>query len=188
MKAFSRALFAFILFSILTGLAYPFAIAGLARLLFPEKAAGSLIIANDRVVGSSLIGQKFTAPRYFHGRPSASDYDATNSGGTNFAPSNGKFIGEVGKRLGSIRQENGLSEAAAVPADLVLASASGLDPDITLEAALIQASRVAKARGLSEERVSALVRACASRVYGFTGDEIINVLALNLALDGLEKR
>lgn len=128
MKAFSRALLALIVFSVLTGLAYPLVITGLARLLFPEKAGGSMVVAGDRIVGSALIGQKFTDPRYFHGRPSASDYDATNSGGTNLAPSNAKFIEEVGKRISLARRENGLSATAPIPADLVLASASGLDP------------------------------------------------------------
>ena len=99
MRPFTRALLVFVVLSILTGLAYPFAITGLARLLFPEKAMGSLVLAGGKVVGSSLIGQKFTTPQYFHGRPSASDYDATNSGGTNFGPSNAKFIEEVAKRI-----------------------------------------------------------------------------------------
>jgi potassium-transporting ATPase KdpC subunit len=188
MKAFSRALLALIVFSVLTGLAYPLVITGLARLLFPEKAGGSMVIAGDRIVGSTLIGQKFTDPRYFHGRPSANDYDATNSGGTNLAPSNAKFIEEVGKRISLARRENGLPDRAPIPADLVLASASGLDPDISIEATLVQSARVAKARGLSDSRVSALVRTSAKPQYGFGGDGMVNVLNLNLSLDALEKR
>ncbi len=188
MRPFLRALLVFVVLSILTGLAYPFAITGLARLLFPEKAMGSLVLAGGKVVGSSLIGQKFTTPQYFHGRPSASDYDATNSGGTNFGPSNAKFIEEVAKRIARIRQEDGLAPTAPVPADLVLASASGLDPDISLEGALLQAERVAKARGLSRQRVSALVLASADHLYGPGSREMVNVLDLNLSLDALEKR
>lgn len=188
MRPFQRALLTFIVFSILTGLAYSFAMTGLARLLFPEKADGSLVSVRGKVVGSSLLGQKFTGPQYFHGRPSASDYDATNSGGTNFGPSNGKFIEEVSKRLARVRQEDGLSSAAPVPADLVLASASGLDPDISLEGALLQSERVAKARGLSRQRVSALVLSSADRLYGPGSSAMVNVLDLNLSLDALEKR
>ena len=139
-------------------------------------------------MGSSLIGQKFTTPQYFHGRPSASDYDATNSGGTNFGPSNAKFIEEVAKRIARIRQEDGLAPTVPVPADLVLASASGLDPDISLEGALLQAERVAKARGLSRQRVSALLLASADHLYGPGSREMVNVLDLNLSLDALEKR
>jgi K+-transporting ATPase ATPase C chain len=188
MRAFQRALLGFIVLSVLTGLVYPFAVTGLARLLFPEKAEGSLVSIKGKVVGSSLIGQKFSSAQYFHSRPSASDYDATNSGGTNFGPSNGKFIEEVAKRLVRLREEDGLSPAAPVPADLVLASASGLDPDISLEGALLQAERVAKARGLSSQRVSALVLASAERLYGPGSSETVNVLDLNLSLDALEKR
>jgi len=188
MRQFSRALLVFIVLSVLTGLAYPFAITGIARLLFPEKAGASLVLAAGTVRGSSLIGQKFTTPRYFHGRPSASEYDASNSGGTNLGPSNAKLIEEVTKRIARIRQENGLSPVAPVPADLVLASASGLDPDISVEGALLQSERVAKARGLSRQRVSALVLASADRLYGPGSRETVNVLELNLALDALEKR
>jgi len=188
MRSFTRALLVFVVLSIVTGLAYPFAITGLARLLFPEKAMGSLVLVGGKVVGSSLIGQKFTTPQYFHGRPSASDYDATNSGGNNFGPSNAKFIEEVAKRIASIRQEDGLAPTTPVPADLVLASASGLDPDISLAGALLQAERVAKARGLSRQRVSALVLASADRLYGPGSREMVNILDLNLSLDALEKR
>jgi len=188
MRAFQRALLGFIVLSVLTGLVYPFAITGLARLLFPEKAEGSLVLIKGKAVGSSLIGQKFSSAQYFHSRPSASDYDATNSGGTNFGPSSGKFIEEVAKRLVRLREEDELSPAAPVPADLVLASASGLDPDITLEGALLQSERVAKARGLSRQRVSALVLASAERLYGPGSSEMVNVLDLNLSLDALEKR
>ena len=188
MRAFQRALLGFIVLSVLTGLVYPFAVTGLARLLFPEKAEGSLVLIKGKAVGSSLIGQKFSSAQYFHSRPSASDYDATNSGGTNFGPSSGKFIEEVAKRLVRLREEDELSPAAPVPADLVLASASGLDPDITLEGALLQSERVAKARGLSRQRVSALVLASAERLYGPGSSEMVNVLDLNLSLDALEKR
>ena len=155
MKAFGRALLFFILFSILTGLAYPMFITGLCQLIFPHTANGSLIIAGDKIVGSDLIGQNFSRPGYFNGRPSAIEkpYDASNSGASNFGPSNTKFLEEVGKRIGKVRQENGLNPDASVPADLVLASASGLDPHISLDAAMIQVRRVADARKLSEAQV-----------------------------------
>ncbi len=110
MRAFKRALIFFILFSVLTGLAYPLLITGLCQLIFPHKANGSLIIANGKTVGSDLIGQSFTSPKYFNGRPSAIEkpYDASNSGASNFGPSNAKFLEEVGKRIGKVRQENSL--------------------------------------------------------------------------------
>ena len=141
--------------TVLLGLAYPFAMTGISQLFFREKANGSLVVSDNRVAGSSLIGQNFTNPKYFHGRPSAMEkpYDASNSGGTNFGPSNAKFLEEVAKRIEKVRKENTLDPAAPVPADLVLASASGLDPHISVETAMLQVPRIAKARGLQESEV-----------------------------------
>jgi len=135
MKESVRALLIFLVFSVAAGIAYPLGITGLARLFFKEKATGSLVTDQGRAVGSALIGQKFTGARYFHGRPSANDYDAANSGGDNFGPANRKYLEEVAGRVKKTRSENGLGPDAPVPADLVLASASGLDPHISPEAA-----------------------------------------------------
>lgn len=188
MRLFVRALLLFILFSVLTGLAYPFLITGLCQLIFPHKANGSLIVAGGKIVGSDLIGQSFTSPKYFNGRPSAIEkpYDASNSGASNFGPSNAKFLEEVGKRIGKVRQEDGLNPGASVPADLVLASGSGLDPHISLDAALIQVPRVAKARNLPEAQVRETVEKLAETAFlGLTDGKRVNVLKLNLALDAL---
>lgn len=188
MRTFKRALIFFVLFSVLTGLAYPLLITGLCQLIFPHKANGSLIIANGKAVGSDLIGQNFTSPKYFNGRPSAIEkpYDASNSGASNFGPSNAKFLEEVGKRIGKVRQDNSLQADAPVPADLVLASGSGLDPHISLDAALIQVSRVAGARQLPETQVRDTVeKLTETPFFGLAGQKRVNVVQLNLALDGL---
>ena len=188
MRAFKRALLLFIFFSVLTGLAYPFFITGLSQLIFPYRANGSLIIAKGTTVGSDLIGQSFTSAKYFNGRPSAIEkpYDATNSGASNFGPSNAKFLEEVGKRVEKVRRENGLRAEQSVPADLVLASGSGLDPHISLEAAMIQVPRVAQARKLAEAQVRETVKKLAEEPFlGLAGQERVNVVQLNLALDAL---
>jgi potassium-transporting ATPase KdpC subunit len=188
MRLFSRALLLFILFSVLTGLAYPFLITGLCQLIFPHKASGSLIVANGKVVGSALIGQEFSSAKYFKGRPSALEkpYDAGNSGGSNFGPSNAKFLEEVSKRIEQVRKENGLGPMAAVPADLVLASGSGLDPHISLDAALIQVPRVANARKLPEPDLRSIVERLSETPFlGLAGQKRVNVLRLNLALEAL---
>ena len=187
MKEFKRALLVFIIMSMLTGLAYPFVVTNVCQLLFPYQSSGSLIVADGEVVGSALVGQKFSRPGYFHGRPSAVDYDAGNSGASNLGPSNGTFRDEVRRRLEKVRMENGLDSTAQIPADLVLASGSGLDPDISLDAALIQVPRVARARGLSEPQARTLVEKLVEPPFlGLTGLAHVNVLKLNLALDGLE--
>jgi potassium-transporting ATPase KdpC subunit len=186
MKEFTRALLVFLVMTMLTGLAYPFGITQLCQLLFPEQASGSLVTSGDSVIGSALVGQKFTRPGYFHGRPAANDYDAGNSGGSNFGPSNAKYLEEVGQRVTQVRRENGLDVGAPVPPDLVLASASGLDPHISLDGALIQVPRVARARALPEARVRTLVEKLTEPPFlGLTGQDRINVLKLNLALDAL---
>jgi potassium-transporting ATPase KdpC subunit len=188
MRALKRALLFFILFSALTGFVYPFFITGLCRLIFPHKANGSLIAANGKTVGSDLIGQNFTGSKYFNGRPSAIEkpYDAGNSGASNLGPSNTKFLEEVGRRVAKVRQENGLSPDAPVPADLVLASGSGLDPHISLDAALIQVLRVANARTLPETQVrEAVEKLTESPFLGLTGEKRVNLLRLNLAVDAL---
>ena len=136
MKQLMRAVLIFIVLSLMTGLAYPLVVTGLAELFFPWKASGSLITDHGRVVGSALIGQKFTKARYFHGRPSANSYDASNSGGTNFGPASAQFIQEVKARVEQTRIEDNLRPDAPIPADLVLASGSGLDPDISVEVGL----------------------------------------------------
>jgi K+-transporting ATPase ATPase C chain len=185
MKDLLRSLLIFIIMSLLTGLAYPFIMSGISNVTMPAKARGSLIISKDKIIGSAFIGQDFTNARYFHGRPSAlgKPYDASTSGGSNFGPSNNKFIDDVKERMKRARAENGLEKAAPVPADMVLASASGLDPHISLETAFLQTSRVARARGMQEGTIKKIISEAAEQHLG--GPEIVNVLKLNMAVDAL---
>lgn len=182
-----------VLLTFLTGIAYPLAITGLAQILFPWQANGSQIVDHrGHVVGSALIGQSFTDPRYFHPRPSAAGaqgYDPTSSGGTNLAPTNQKLISAVQARAQAYRAENGLAANASVPVDAVTSSASGLDPDISPANAFLQVPRVAQARRLPEDRVRALVEQhIQGRTLGIFGEPRINVLELNLALDQMESQ
>ena len=189
MREFKRALLMFIAFSIATGLIYPLAFTGLSRLVFPKQAEGSLVPVNGKTVGSNLIGQMFTKPEYFHGRPSSADYDAANSGASNMAPSNKKFLDQVRDRVEQVRRENNLAPDTPVPPDLVLASGSGLDPHISPQAALLQVARVAKARSLPETEVEQLVQRHVERPqFRLLGQPRVNVLKLNLALDALAQK
>ena len=183
--------------TLITGLVYPLAMTGIAQVLFPHQAQGSLIERNGTVVGSELIGQVFESDKYFHGRPSATTapdpndatktvpapYNAANSGGSNLGPSNKALIDRVQGDLDKLKQEN---PSMPVPADLVTTSASGLDPHISPEAALFQVPRIAKARNLPEDRIRQLVAdRTEGRFLGLLGELRVNVLLLNLALDQL---
>jgi len=159
-----------------------------AQITMPDKANGSLLYVDGKIVGSELIGQSFTSPGYFHGRPSAVDYDSAESGGSNYGPTSAKLMEQVSQRIEQVRRENGLSSDAPVPADLVLASGSGLDPHISVEGAMLQVPRVATARGLPESEVKMLVEQHIETLQlGFLGQERVNVLKLNLALDELTR-
>jgi K+-transporting ATPase ATPase C chain len=186
-KMISRAFMLLIAFTLLTGMLYPLAVTGLAQLFFRNQANGSLIRLNGRVVGSALIGQEFNSPQYFHGRPSAVQYNAIASGGSNMAPTNRKLIQGIQEDIIRLRRENQLSAAQPVPADMVTTSASGLDPHISPEGALLQAPRIAKARGLQAGRVRQLVQKHIELPFlGVFGAHRVNVLKLNLALDALK--
>lgn len=183
--------------TLITGLVYPLAMTGIAQVIFPYRAQGSLIERDGKVVGSELIGQQFTSDKYFHGRPSATTapdpadpnktvaapYNAANSGGSNLGPSNKALIDRVQGDIDKLKQEN---PSAPVPADLVTTSASGLDPEISPAAAYFQVPRVAKARNLAEDRLRQLVTDhIEGRFLGLLGEPRVNVLLLNLALDQL---
>ena len=170
---------------ILCGL-YPLAVWILAQGLFPWKANGSMVVQDGKIVGSSLIAQGFTDPKYFHPRPSAAGqgYDAASSGGSNLGPISKKLVEAIGQRVMDYRAENHLAPDAVVPADAVTTSASGLDPHISVENALLQAPRVAEARGLTEEAVVKMINIHTEhRQLGILGEPRVNVLLLNVALD-----
>jgi K+-transporting ATPase ATPase C chain len=184
MKEIRTALFVLAAFTLILGVVYPLIVTGIGQLAFPWRANGSLVTVDGHTVGSELIGQTFASPEYFHGRPSPSGYDPMASGASNLGPSNPTLHQDVRDRVNEIRQENDLPAMAFVPSDLVLASGSGLDPEISVEGALLQVPRIAAARGLAPEVVGALVKEMRQGPFlGAFGEPRVNVLRLNLALD-----
>lgn len=187
-----------LLLTLITGVIYPLAVTGVGQALFPSQANGSLLKVNGKVVGSRLIGQYWTQPQYFHGRPSATlnlqgtpaPYEADNSGGSNLGPTNKALIQTVQQRIAALKRENpDVAPGTPIPVDLVTASASGLDPDISVAGACYQIPRVAKARGLSQAQVRAVVDAhITGRFLGLFGEPRVNALEVNLALDQLAGR
>ncbi|OJA96447.1 potassium-transporting ATPase subunit C [Burkholderia ubonensis] len=187
-----------VLFMLVTGLAYPLVTTGVANVLFPSQARGSLVVRDGVTVGSAVIGQSFARPEYFHPRPSATvgtdpadpaktvdqPYNAAGSGASNQGAASKKLLADIAARVRAYRQENGLAPDAPVPVDAVTASASGLDPEISIANARLQAARVAKARGVAHDQVTALVeRVAAPRQLAVLGEPRVRVLELNMALD-----
>ncbi len=198
LRQFRPAILLTLLLTLIAGVIYPLAVTGAAQALFPSQANGSLVYVNGKPIGSKLIGQYWTQPQYFHGRPSAtvnlqgtpSPYNASDSGGSNLGPTNPALIQTVQQRIAALKAENpDVPPGTPIPVDLVTASASGLDPDISVAAAYYQIPRVAKARGLSQATVRAIVDAhIEGRFLGLFGEPRVNVLEVNMALDGLGQK
>jgi potassium-transporting ATPase KdpC subunit len=184
----SLKIFAF--FTVLCGIAYPLLITGIAQVVFPEKANGSLIIRDDKVIGSELIGQKFDSIIYFSSRPSATDYNPLPSGGSNLGPTSSKLKQIVLDRKAQFVEFNQLSASENIPAEMLYASASGLDPHISPKAALLQVDRIVKVRHFNDEQKQQLIKVVNDQTespqFSFLGETRINVMALNLALDKLD--
>jgi potassium-transporting ATPase KdpC subunit len=188
-KNFKSTLIVFTVMIILPGVIYPFMMAGIAHFVFNKKANGSLIDIDGHIAGSALVGQRFSGPEYFQGRPSASDYNALLSGGSNYGPTNKKYIDIIKKRVWVIREENHLPPDTEIPGDIALASGSGLDPHISVESAMIQAKRIATERKISESAVSKIITDnVEKRYFNIFGDSYVNVLKINIALYLLEKK
>ena len=189
LKELKPAVLMMLVMTIVTGLAYPAVITVLAQLMFPAQANGSMVTVDGRVVGSRLIGQDFKKPEYFHPRPSAAGtngYDPMASGGSNLGPTSARLFDDVRRRVEAYRVENALASDTLVPADAVTTSASGLDPHISPRNAELQIARVARARGISAQRLRTLIEAHTEpRTFGILGEPRVNVLELNLALDRL---
>jgi K+-transporting ATPase ATPase C chain len=187
-KNFVRALLAVVVLAVLTGLVYPLVMTGIAQVAFKDKAAGSIVDVNGRPVGSSLIGQQWKGPEWFYGRPSAVDYDASTSSGSNYGPRSRDLADAIRERAKAIieleaQYHVGLT-TAGIPVDLLTASSSGLDPNITPAAARFQAPRIAAVRGITLDQVLALIdEHTEGRTFGVLGEPRVNVLELNLALD-----
>jgi K+-transporting ATPase ATPase C chain len=196
LKQVKQALLIFLALSVLTGIVYPLAITGIAQVVFPRQANGSLIYRDGRPVASELIGQSFAGPKYFWGRPSATSpmpYNAGSSGGSNLGPTNPDLIKAVGERIAALKAaghhaQHGRGNEAPIPVDLVTSSGSGLDPHISPAAAEYQVARVAKARGLDVETVrQAVARHTEGRTLGLLGEPRVNVVELNLDLDNVRR-
>jgi potassium-transporting ATPase KdpC subunit len=189
LKTIGKSFMLMLILVIIAGLVYPLLITGISRLAFPHKSTGSLIYKEGILIGSELIGQDFKADRYFHSRPSAAGetgYDPLKSGGSNYAATNEDFLLLVSKRSDKFRQENKIDRSIAIPSDMVTASASGLDPHISVAGALLQVARIASARNMDIQKVRLLVMENSGRQYGFMGEPVVNVLALNMLLDSMK--
>ncbi len=180
-----RAIMIFVVMAIVLGLIYPLLITGISQVAFPYQANGEMIKINGNIVGSELIGQNFDGPQYFQGRPSAIDYNASTSGGSNYGPTNQKLIDRVNETIKEIRTNDSLSSNVTIPSDLVLASGSGLDRYISVDSAMIQVPRIAKARNISESAINDLIEKNQETPFPGIGQPVVNVLKLNIALNGI---
>ena len=188
-KNILRSFLLLIIFTIILGFLYPLLITGISKIIFPYRSSGSLIKYEGKIVGSELIGQNFTGEQYFHPRPSAAGkdgYDPLSSGGSNYAPANEDFISAVKERISNLRKDNNLEDNIKIPSDAVTSSGSGLDPDISVGNAILQADRIAKKRNIPVAEINDLIQQnAAKRMLGFLGEPKVNVLKLNLLLDNL---